>query len=177
MVDLGEARHLFKRFVWSVRPTRLDADDERELLACLNPAEAGLYSAMSVTDRAHAVDCARRVRVLLGAEATDEVVVASALHDVGKTEAALGTAGRVAATIAAAVLGHRRVRAWAAAPSGRGRLGRYAAHPVRGAELLAAAGSSDLAVTWALEHHRESRESTISGPILAALIEADNDVS
>jgi hypothetical protein len=103
--------HLARRFFGSLRPGGPTAIDAEWAEAQLLPDEVVLWRSMSRTDRRHAAGVARRVEVALGNEAARPVLAAALLHDVGKTEANLGTYGRVIATVS----GQARpdiVRAW-----------------------------------------------------------------
>lgn len=142
-------------------------------MAMLTPAEARLYRAQSVVDRRHSVDCALAVRERLGSRATRPVIVASALHDVGKAEAGLGTFGRVFATIAGKLAGPPRVSRWELRDDVLGRVGRYCAHDVRGAGMLMEAGSDPIVVAWAREHHEPVAEWSIDPAVGRVLLEAD----
>ena len=93
------------------------------------------------------------------------MAAAALLHDVGKVESDLGTLSRVAVTIAAVALGHRRLR---------GRAGLYVAHDRIGGELLRAAGSDPLTVAWAEQHHLDPGRWTIDRRTAMALHAADS---
>lgn len=162
----SRVRHLVQRFRWSLSSAPPAPDDEQWLLEMLSPAQAHLYRAMSPQDRRHAVDCARRVRDLEPC-----VIVASALHDVGKTESGLGTFGRVAATLVGPV-------ARLDQPGFMGRAALYKQHPERGASALGAAGSDELVVAWAAEHHRAPADwsPAIDPAVGRRLLAADDDV-
>jgi len=167
LVAPGKIRHLVQRFRWSLSSAPPAAHDERWLLDLLTDAEIELYRAMSAQDRRHAVDCGRRVEDLGPA-----AVVASALHDVGKTESGLGTMGRVAATLLGPLV----------RPTHPGFLGCaavYKQHPERGAKMLLAAGSNELAIAWAAEHHwpEAAWSSVIDLPTGRRLLAADDDVA
>jgi hypothetical protein len=165
MSRLGGSRHLIRRFFWSLRPGGADPGAEERLVAAMSPAERTLYHRLAPVDRRHGVAGAASVVTDLGQRATDDVVVAAALHDVGKLAAGLGTFGRVLATLAAAVAGERRLDAWAELAddpadaidelpgSRRRRVGRYARHDVIGGAALRRAGSAGLVVDWAAHHH------------------------
>jgi hypothetical protein len=56
-----------------------------------------------------------------------------------------------------------------------GRFGLYLRHDVLGAELLTAAGSDPLAITWAREHHLRPSRWTITSRVANALKAADDD--
>lgn len=163
-----EIPHLAQRTLWSLRKPVPDSDGERWLLSLFSPAESVLYRQMATVDRAHAIHCARAVEHL-GTEA----VVASALHDVGKTQAGLGTPGRVAASFAGLLI-YDQARAWDSKTGIRGQIGRYLHHSDIGAAALEAAGASALAVAWAREHHLPVDQQTIEPDLAAALKAADD---
>jgi len=162
-----EIPHLAQRTLWSLRKPEPDPVGEEWLLSLLSPAESVLYRSMALVDRAHATNCARAVEHL-GAEAA----VASALHDVGKTQAGLGTPGRVAASFAGLLM-YDRARQWDQRRGVLGQIGRYLDHSEIGARELEAAGASALAVAWAREHHLEPAQQTIDSDLAAALAAAD----
>lgn len=162
-----EIPHLAQRTLWSLRKPVPDADGEVWLLSLMSPAESVLYRSMASVDRAHAINCAVAVR-----ELGDEVAVASALHDVGKTQAGLGTPGRVAASFAGLLI-YDRARGWHGHGGLRGQIGRYLDHSEIGARALEAANASELAVAWAREHHIPADERTIDAAIAEALAAAD----
>lgn len=162
-----EIPHLAQRTLWSLRKPVPDAATERWLLGLLSPSEAVLYRSMSAVDRAHALNSAAAVSTW-GAD----VVVASALHDVGKTQAGLGTPGRVAASVVGLLsvdVGSR----WRNLGGVRGQIGRYLDHSEIGARELSTAGASDLAVAWAREHHLPAEQRTIAPELADALAAAD----
>jgi len=151
-------------------------------MALLLPGERALWQRMSGPDRRHAVGVAQdTVEGLGGGEPSREVIAAALLHDVGKVEARLGTFSRVGVTLAAMAAGRTRVLAWAGStPEGgrvslRHRIGLYLAHDQVGEELLRAAGSHVLTVTWAREHHLEPARWTVDAKLGAALKAADGD--
>lgn len=152
----------------------------------LSPAERSLWQRMSGPDRRHAVVVARRVEEGMAVAghrppgAGRELLVAALLHDVGKVEAGLGTLGRVGATLTGFGLGWARVREWADRPgNGYGglasRIGRYLAHDRLGAELLRRAGSRDVVVTWAAQHHLPPGRWEVP-PEVGRLLKAADDV-
>lgn len=159
--------HLAQRTLWSLRKPSPDPDGEQWLLGLLSPAETVLYRSMAEVDRAHAINCAKAVESW-----GTEVVVASALHDVGKTQAGLGTPGRVAASFAGLLIPDQ-ARSWETRSGLMGQIGRYLDHSEIGASELEAAGASALAVAWAREHHLPAEQSTIAADIRAALHDAD----
>lgn len=169
----GEARHLVMRFVWSLRVEAPDEADEAMLVALLSPQERSLYEAQPMADRAHSVSCAVAVRNDPTVRPTRDLLVASALHDVGKADTGLGTPGRVVATLFGAVVGRRRTSRWLEWRGPVGRMARYSHHDERGAQMLEAAGSAPLVVAWAREHHLDTDRRTIEAHLAAALRRAD----
>ena len=161
--------HLVRRFVGSLWPGGPSAGDESWVRSQLLAGEIELWERMSGPDRRHAVGVAQRTVALLGEEATRPVLAAALLHDVGKIDAGLGTFRRSAVTAAALVAGHDRLS------RGDGRVGRYLRHDALGANLLRAAGSDDVTVTWAREHHLPPARWTLPTAIATALKDADND--
>lgn len=183
VAQLLHARHLVGRFAESLRRTDPPQDAEATLVELLNGGESALYWAMSRADRRHAVECASRAQTLLRSEpeAADgwseaEIMVASAMHDVGKTVAGLGTLSRAVAALAegeapADGRGHRDGErlSWSQ------RLWVHRDHPTLGARQLEAAGSSGLAVAWAREHHEPVADWTCSERLGRLLAEADGE--
>ena len=170
---LRDLPHLARRFFWSLRAPEPDADDEAWLLSLLSPAERDLYGAQPTVDRAHSVACAVAARDGL-ADPRVELIVASALHDVGKAAAGLGTFGRVAATVVDAVVPEAINRRMTVKSGGlRHRMVLYARHDHVGSELLREAGSADVAVAWALEHHRSEAGWSIAPEVGRVLLAAD----
>lgn len=163
-----EVPHLARRTLWSLRKPAPDEGDQAWLLKMLTDAERDLYFEMDEVDRAHALSCARAVE-----NEPTEVIVASAMHDVGKIDASLGTPGRVVATICGLSMADR-ANAWPPNRRGlRGRIARYLDHSERGAARLTDAGSSELAVAWAREHHLPAERRTISAEMYELLLAAD----
>lgn len=170
---LRDLPHLARRFFWSLRGPEPDSGDEAWLRSLLSPAERELYDAQPTVDRAHSVACAIAAREGL-ADPTDELIVASALHDVGKAASGLGTFGRVAATVVNAVLPEAIARRWQVKGGGLGhRMTLYARHDHVGADLLRDAGSADVVVAWALEHHQPEDRWSIEPELGRVLLAAD----
>lgn len=163
MARLG---HLAGRFLTSLWPGGPALADDAWALHHLNPGETLLWRRMPGFDRRHAVGVARRVVRALGSSATDAVVAAALLHDVGKIESGFGVWRRVAATLWIGVRGRARV-------GGRTRL--YADHPAIGAALLRDAHASALTVAWASEHHLPAERWSVDPALGAALKAADDD--
>jgi len=162
--------HLVRRFFGALWPGGPSAADSGWARSQLVAGEVALWEQMSGPDRRHAVGVARRTAALLGEEAATRPVLAAALlHDVGKIDAGLGTFRRSVVTAAALVAGRERLR------RGESRVGRYLRHDAIGAALLRTAGSDDLTVTWAREHHLPPDRWTLPTPVAAALKDADDD--
>lgn len=166
-------------------PAGPEPADEAWALAALVPGEQELWHRMSGPDRRHAVGVARDTLVLLEPdEVPREVIAAALLHDVGKVESSFGTFSRVGVTLGALAVGRTRLVRWALRPAAgatrtrstlRGRIGLYLTHDHLGAELLQVAGSGDLTVSWADEHHWDPERWTVDARIGAALKAADGD--
>jgi putative nucleotidyltransferase with HDIG domain len=143
--------HLTRRFVGSLRPRPLDADDLAFVHGVLRPEERACWERLGPADRAESLATARSTLHFLGPDADPMWVAAALLHDVGKAETALGPLGRTWATIAATVVGPRRARNWSNVA------GRYVNHDQLGAERLREAGARPEAANWAEAHHRPDR--------------------
>jgi len=164
---LSRSGHLVRRFLISLWPGGPPTAANNWALGSLLAGEADLWRRMSGADRRHAVMVARRVDDQLGG-ADRPVLAAALLHDVGKVDSGLGTPARVVATLAGMV-GGDRVR------SGDGRIGRYLRHPQIGADLLTAAGSDELTVDWAAQHHLPAEHWTVHQATAEVLHAADDD--
>lgn len=167
--------HLVARFVGSLWPGGPPRAAEAWVAYQLTAGEQALWHRLSGPDRRHAHGVARRVEATLGADATRPVLAAALLHDVGKLDSGLGTAGRVVATVAAAVVGRETVTGWADRRGPVRRLGRYLCHPELGGDRLARAGSDPLTVAWTRQHHTPADRWTIPRPLADALKAADDD--
>jgi hypothetical protein len=161
--------HLARRFFASLSTSPPAGTDTDWALAQLLPAEQELWEQLAPADQRHAVGVARDVATRLGSRATRPVLAAALLHDCGKLASGFGTFARVGATVWTAVRGRARVAA------GHGRLSRYARHDELGAALLRRAGSDELTVTWAAEHHLPPDRWTLPRDLAEALKAADDD--
>jgi hypothetical protein len=132
---------------------------------------------MRGADRRHAVQVARRVDGALGDRATRPVLAAALLHDVGKLDSRFGVYGRVIATLSGLAVGHdpEVIRAWTKTTGFTRRVGLYLQHPRLGAEMLALAGSDEITVAWAREHHLPLEEWTLPRDLATVLKDADDD--
>ena len=137
-----------------LRPAGPTAADDAWAASMLTAAERPLYTGMGAADRRHAVDGARAVEVAVAEPYRRDAVEAALVHDVGKRHARLGVIGRSVATVVGWFVRTDARRAALAGRSGwAGRVGRYLRHDVVGAEEVAAAGGSELAVAWTAGHH------------------------
>ncbi len=168
--------HYVRRFFTSLSRRPPSPADEIWAESLVSPAAYALFARLSNTDRRHLVQSARIVAAELPAE-TDRVwVQAALLHDVGKFDAHLDVLGRVAATVAATVVGNTRSRGWAGSPRWRGPLGTYQCHDVIGAVEIRAVGGPEEAAVWSELHHHPDQfaDATIPPAVLRVLDAADH---
>lgn len=176
--EFGSIGHLARRFFGALSPAGPSAADESWATGWLLPGEQELWHRMSGPDRRHAVGVGRDTlhRLDDGGPAVERAVVASALlHDVGKVESGLGTLARAAVTAVALVVGRRRLARPTQCSGWRERVRRYFLHDCIGADLLRAAGSDPLTVSWAAEHHWPEERWTVDRRVGEALKAADGD--
>ncbi len=140
--------HLARRFHGSLSRSQPGPADVAWVQSLLFPTEYALWSRMPVSDRRHSIEVGRRFEAR-APDASPAEMAGALLHDVGKQVAALGTVGRVVATL----VGRR----------GR-RFTEYHDHEALGAEMLVAAGADPSTVDLVLGR----------GPRAAALREADD---
>jgi len=136
--SMNQVGHLVRRFVGSVSRREPDPTDTAWVDSQLLAGESLLWHRMSVADRRHSIAVARRFQSLGGPWSREEIAGAL-LHDIGKLESGLGTLSRVTATVVG--------------PS-TPRFRRYHDHEQIGADLLAAAGSSEVTVELVLGRGR-----------------------
>lgn len=132
-------RHLARRFLTSLSPRPPAAADIAWAERWLAPGEVELWQRMANADRRHSIVVARRF-ASSRPNASRPEMAGALLHDVGKVDAALGTAARVVAT----VVGPRTRR-----------LERYHDHEAIGARLAEAAGSDPITVAL-IEGHGDA---------------------
>ena len=156
---MSRAVHLVSRFFGSWRARPLDPADRAFVRLHLTPEELPVWETLGRADRAESVAVARRLTLALGPDADSRYVAAALLHDVGKTDAGLGTIGRAGATVVAGLASHGRARSWPNA------VGRYVSHDDRGADLLRRAGARPETVAWAAAHHRRERFAATGIPL------------
>jgi hypothetical protein len=166
---IARARHLVERFLGSLRPRPLDADDVALVEGILAPAELECWRRLGPADRVESVATARAANGALGRDGDDRWVAAALLHDVGKSETGFGPFRRAAATTVAIAFGERRVRQWPNA------IGRYVDHDEVGSRVLARAGARREAVEWAAIHHRPALWPGAGVPIGICRILAEAD--
>jgi hypothetical protein len=164
-----------RRFFGSLWPGGPSGADEAWVAGILSPGEIHLWRRMRGDDRRHAVGVARRTERALGPRATPAVLAAALLHDVGKLDSGFGPVRRAVATVAGMAWGHATAAGWRTRRGFVGRTGRYLSHDAIGADMLTAAGSDGLTVTWAREHHLSPERWSVPADIGAALKLADDD--
>ena len=162
-----------KRFFVSVFTNNYDPKIEKDLLSLLNDKEKSLYFSQPRVDRVHSIRNAKSV-IEGDPEGYDDVlVVAAALHDVGKAQANLGILGRVLATISQGILPVQLLRRWEGEEGFRKDISQYCFHGENGAALLDEAGSASIVVMWARRHHERADDVPVSADIFAILSRAD----
>jgi hypothetical protein len=166
--------HRARRFFGSLWPLGPRGVDAQWALDQLLPGELELWARMKGPDRRHAVQVARRVERALGNEAGRPVLAAALLHDVGKTVSGLGTYGRVVATLCGAVTDDVTHERWVKSSGFTRRVGLYLTYPPLGADLLELAGSDELTVAWAEQHHLPPERWTVPHEVGEVLAEADD---
>lgn len=153
-----DLRHRVPRFFGSLRPGPPARADLDWALAQLSEREQRLFRLMSNPDQRHALRVARRVDAaydeLDDPEVPRDVALAAALlHDVGKSEAGLGTYGRVIATLSGAMGGLEMAELWQTKSGFTRKVGLYLRYGIIGAETLELAGSDPRVIAWSIEHH------------------------
>ena len=126
--------HLARRFVASLSRKPLAAAETEWALGSLLPGEAALWEQMSVQDRRHSSQVARRFAAGHPG-CTRQQLAGALLHDVGKLASGLGTIRRVIATVVGPRTAAFRL---------------YHDHERIGAEMLTAVGSDALTVELVL---------------------------
>jgi len=174
---VGQGLHLARRFFGSLSGAEPEPVDAAWVQGVLRPGEAGLWARMSAPDRRHAVGVARAVETELGPGATQAVLAAALLHDVGKVDSGLGTMARVVATMVGRPAVRRRSAELAERGGPLGKLGRYLRHPEIGGALLGEAGSDTLTRAWAESHHRPEERWDPAVPVATGRVlkAADDD--
>lgn len=167
--------HLAGRFFGSLRARPLNEAEAQRVTEWLSPAEMVLWRRMSKADQRHAFGVANTVSDVLGTAITTPIVRAALLHDVGKVAADLGTYGRVIATLSAKVAGYEMASVWVSKRGFTRKVGLYLEHDRVGADMLAMAGSDELVVAWAREHHWAEDRWSVPHEIGRVLRAADGD--
>lgn len=170
--------HRSRRFFGSMRPGPPSIADVEWALSCLSEREQRLFKQMSNPDQRHAVRVGRRVEEAYGS--LDQAVVpvevaltAALLHDVGKTEAKLGTYGRTIATLSGVVGGLDLAEIWQDKTGFTRKVGLYLRYGIIGAEMLQLAGSDERVIAWSLEHHLPEDAWTVPLEFGRLMAEAD----
>lgn len=152
--------------------TAVDPEEARQISALLSEAELQLFLAMRPRDRRHAVETMRnaaRLAAEQGATPSEDLLVASLLHDVGKGQ--IRVQDRVLYVILRAI-SPALVDRVATAEGGRWRLALWQLrhHASVGAALLEGAGSTPRVVELTAVHHGdpEPGEDVELGWLLAA---------
>ncbi len=175
MSGLGHLVARFFRMLGSAGPT---AVDDAWAVSMLTVGERRLFTGMSPADRAHAIDGARAVARSVPAPLRPDAIEAALVHDVGKRHARLGVIGRsIATAIGWTVRSDGRRRALARARGWPGRAGCYLRHDSVGAQEVARAGGSALAVWWTSDHHHSHDHGSLPAPrpVVDALEAADRE--
>jgi hypothetical protein len=172
--------HLAARFFGSFRRGAPAPADVAWVESLCAPPVFALWTAMPRADRHESVAVARRLEQTLATTPSagdDGYVVAALMHDVGKTEAGLGTLGRVGATLVGFVVRGDRTRTWMERGGVRRRVGVYLHHDAVGAAALQAAGAPETAVVWAGAHHHPEAWPDLPIPpaVALALARADGE--
>lgn len=154
----GTLGHLSSRFFDVLFSRPLNAAERATVQTWLPVDLVEVFFAQPAPDQRHGYEAGLYV---LGAGAEPSVVVAAALHDVGKRQAAYGILGRVTASlfILLRLPLTRRMRL-------------YRDHGMTAAAELAALGAPPLAIDFALHHHSQ-RPPSISPAVWDLLLSAD----
>ncbi len=174
--------HRARRFAASVAARAPGVDDTNWARSFLSATEQRLFDRMPAVDRAHSVGVARGVAAHLDRLGLDEsdsearwILAAALTHDVGKSQAELGTYGRVVATLSEALGGASMARVWAERRGMTRKVGLYLQYPRLGAEMLAVAGSDERVVAWAAQHHGPEESWTVPVDAGRLLRDADDE--
>lgn len=170
----GSVKHLIKRLIFSFLPARKNRQT-LEFTTLLNQKELTLFHAQSRIDKKHSYRNVQKLLTLADAPLEPDVIIASAMHDVGKIKSGFGIFGRVFATCVAAVAGLSRIDNWSRdrQSSMRYRIAVYVQHPEIGAALLNEAESNKIAIAWARDHHKRLDESSLDPSLFVTLSRAD----
>jgi putative nucleotidyltransferase with HDIG domain len=122
--------------------------DRQEALSQLEPALGALFLRLAARDQLHGLRVMRRL-----GDAEPVLRQAALLHDVGKIEAPMGTAGRSLVVLARAT---GTVILLTRVPGLGPRVRRYLEHPRIGAELLRQAGADSSLIEIVAEHASKS---------------------
>lgn len=161
--QLWRLRYRVRQFTRGIRPY-LDAYEVAEARGVLSPEEFSLFLHAQPRDRRHSMDL---YWILKGQQASDAMLVAALMHDVGKGD--IATWHRIAFVVLGPASG---VLAGRAGPRWRRALWRLRHHAWLGAEMLRRAGSAPRVVEI-VEAHTRGRS---GDPEVEAFIRADDSV-
>jgi hypothetical protein len=170
---------LVRRWLDRFRDARVAAADDAWARSLLTASEYRLWSRLSVFDRRHCLEAARRLeRRLAGtAHAGDPLWPGAALmHDVGKLASNLSAVERALAAVTGTVVRVERARRWADRAGGfRRRIGAYLVHGELGARMIREAGGREAIAAWTEVHQGYGRrdKAPIPPAVVEALLEAD----
>ncbi|SHI56960.1 HD domain-containing protein [Propionispora hippei] len=165
--------------VISALTARISRQEEEFVNRYLHPGEQALFWGMSLAEQRHALNVTYTALGFSGQTAIDirRLIRCALLHDVGKRQGDINTAGKIMA-----VLAHSLAPGWAEAWGRQGR-GAFPAnlrhafyiyfnHAERGASLLSQAGTEPEIVEIVRRHHKAPAKD--DPPELCFLREADN---
>ncbi len=151
-----------RRFFGVLLAKPLDDVERSEVIGWLGPHLFELFSSQQVADQRHGLEVGRRVAAAEGS--TPDLVIAGAMHDVGKRHSGLGPLGRSVATVLIFVR----------LPLTR-RMALYRDHGKVGAAELEALGAPQVAVEFA-RHHQYGRPEGFPVEAWRTLRSADLDL-
>ena len=138
---------------WHARPTRRAIAQGREIL---NPEQMALFSQMQPSDQAHSLAVMAQIKTSPDGVAETylhDLLVASLLHDVGKSRYPLSIWERAIIVVSEAMFPSQVERLGAASPDGWRKAFVIAKmHPEWGASMAAEASTTPLAIQLIREH-------------------------
>jgi len=179
-MNLRGVRYRARQFwdAWHAKPTTGELAQGREIL---NPDQMALFSRMQPSDQAHSLAVMAQIKkspACVPETYLHDLLVASLLHDVGKSRYPLSIWERVIIVICEAMFPSQVERLGAASPYGWRKAFVIAKmHPEWGASMAAEAGTTPLAVQLIREHQDliPGETESISYQLLRRLQSADDD--
>ena len=179
-MSLRRALYRARQFwhAWSASPAAEDLDAVKELLT---PAQMALFNRMQPSEQAHSLAVMEQIRNAPGEISQPywhDLLVASLLHDVGKTRYPLHVWERVAIVLCEAVAPSLAERLGKGSPQGwRHAFVVARKHAEWGAEMAAEAGSSSLTTEIIRRHQNQpaAQAVSIAEELQRVLYAADND--